>query len=153
MSNCVFNFNILGVVLFGISGRSHIYIIGPCAPWRPPTVKIWTCPQLLAYIYIIVNFQLPSSIYAGLTTRSLYNRFAFKNLPKWGFWGILGRGVKIFGGNPLRNAMTSDLHRLVKKLWRCSKYPSQQRKYRKNRNVYAVRVTFHRCAALTPLNP
>jgi len=57
--------------------------------------------QVLAYIYIIVNFQLRSSIHAGLTERSLYNRFALKNLPKWGFWGILGGGVKIFGGNPL----------------------------------------------------
>ena len=63
--------------------------------------KILTCAQILAYIYTIVNFQLRSSIHAGLTERSLYNRFAFKNLPKWGFWGILGGGAKIFGGNPL----------------------------------------------------
>ena len=70
--------------------------------------------QVLAYVYIVVNFQLRSSIHAGLTERSLYNRFALKNLPKWGFWGILGGGVKIFGGNPSRNAMTTDLRRLVK---------------------------------------
>jgi len=38
--------------------------------------------------------------------------------------GILGGGAKIFGGNPPRNAMTADLHCLVKKLWRYSKYPS-----------------------------
>ena len=31
------------------------------------------------------------------------------------FWGILGAGAKIFGGNPRRNAMTADLRRLVKK--------------------------------------
>ena len=43
-----------------------------------------TCAQVLAYIYIIVNFELRSSIHAGLTDRSLYNRFALKkNLPKW----------------------------------------------------------------------
>jgi len=37
-----------------------------------------------------------------------------KNLPKWGFWGILGEGAKIFGENPPRNAMTADVRRLVK---------------------------------------
>jgi len=121
MSNCVFNFNILALVLFGILGGSQIYIRGPCAPRRPPSVKILKRAQVLAYIYIIVNFQLRSSIHARLTERSLYNWFALKNLPKWGFWGILGGGVKIFGGNPPRNAMTADLRRLVKKLWRCSK--------------------------------
>ena len=63
-----------------------------------------------------MNFQLRSSIHAGLTERSLYNRFALKNLPKWCFGGILGEGAKIFGANPPRNAMTSDLRRLVKKM-------------------------------------
>jgi len=118
-----FNFNILALVLFGILGGSQIYIRGPCAPRRPPSVKILKCAQVLAYIYIIVNFQLRSSIDAGLTERSLSNRFALKNLPKWVFWGILGGGAKIFGGNPPRNAMTANLRRLVKKLWRYYKYP------------------------------
>jgi len=118
MSNCVFNFNILALVLFGILGGSQIYIRGPCASRRPPSVKILKCAQVIAYIYIIVNFQLRSSIDAGLTERSLRNRFALKNLPKWVFWGILWGGAKIFGGNPPRNAMTADLRRLVKKLWR-----------------------------------
>ena len=158
MSNCVFNFNILALVLSGILGWSQIYIRGPCAPRRPPSKKILTCAQVLAYIYIIVNFQLRSSIHAVLTERSLYNRFALKNLPKWGFWGIFGGGTKIFGGNPPRNAMTADLRRLVKKVWRYYKYHSlytRQRNYKKHkkRNVYAVRVIFHPCAALTPLNP
>jgi len=101
MSNCAFNFNILALVLFGILGGSQIYIRGPCATRRPPSVKIWKLAQVLAYIYIIVNFQLRSCIYAGLTERALYNRFALKILPKLGFWGILGGGVKIFGGNSL----------------------------------------------------
>jgi len=51
-----------------------------------------------------------------------------------GFLGILGGGVKIFGGNPPRNATTTDLRRLVNKLWRCSKYPNLytwQRNYKK----------------------
>ena len=101
MSNCVFNFNFLALVLFGILGGSQIYIRGPCAPRRPPSVKILKRAQVLAYIYIIVNFQLRSCIHGGLTERSLYNRFALKNLPKWGFWGILLGGAKIFGGTPL----------------------------------------------------
>ena len=82
MSNCVFNFNILALILFGILGGSQIYIKGPCALRRPPSVKMLTCAQVLAYIYIIVNFQLRSYIHAGLTERFLYNRFALKNLPK-----------------------------------------------------------------------
>ena len=118
MSNCVFNFNILALVLFGILGGSQIYITGPCAPRKLPSVKILKRAQVLAYMYIIVNFQLRSSIYAGLTERSLYKWFALKNLTKWGFWGILGGGVNIFGGNPPRNAMTADLRRLVKKNYR-----------------------------------
>ena len=75
--------------------------------------------------------------------------------------GFLGGGAKILGGNPLgmHYAMSADLRRLVKKLWRYCKYPSlytRQRNYQKTLkkwNVYAVRVTFHPCAVLTPLNP
>jgi len=98
MSNCVFNFNIQAVVLFGIIGGSQIYIRGPCAPRRPPSGKILTRAQVLAYIYIILNFQLRSSIHAGLTERSVYNRFALKNLPKWVFWG---EGLRYLVGIPL----------------------------------------------------
>jgi len=97
----VFNFNFLALVLSGILGWSQIYIRGLCAPRRPLAKKILTCAQVLVYIYITVNFQLRSSIHAGLTERSLYNRFALKNPLKWGFWGILGGGATIFGGNPL----------------------------------------------------
>ena len=132
---------------------SQIYIRGPCAPRRPPSVNILTCAQVLAYIYIIVNFQLRSSIHVGLMERSLCNRIALKNLPKWGFWVILGAGVKMFGGNPPRNAVTTDLRRLVKKLWRCSKYPSlytRQRNYKKTeclrREVYISPL----CSAYPP---
>jgi len=121
MSNRGFNFNILALVLFGILGRVPNLHQGALRSPEAPNIKIWKCAQVLAYIYIIVNFQLRSSIHAGLTERSLYNWFALKNLPKRGFWGILGGGVKIFGGNPTSNAKTADLRRLVKKLWRCSK--------------------------------
>ena len=90
MSKGVFNFNFLALLLSEILGGSQIYIRGPCAPRRPPSVKMLKRAQVLAYIYIIVNFQLRSSIHAGITERSLYNWFALKNLPKWGFGGILG---------------------------------------------------------------
>ena len=52
MSNCVFNFNILALVLFGILGGSQIYIRGPCAPRRPPSVKIFeTRTSACLYLY------------------------------------------------------------------------------------------------------
>ena len=101
MSNGVFNFNFLALLLTEILGGSQIYIRGPCAPRRPPSVKILKRAQVLAYIYITVNFQLRSSIHAGLTERSLYNWFALKKLPKWGFGGILGEGSRYLVGTPL----------------------------------------------------
>ena len=155
MSNGVFNFNILALVLCGILWGSQIYIRGPCAPRRPPIVKNLKRAQVLAYIYIIVNIQLRSSIHAGLTERSLYNWFALKNLPKWGFWGILGGGVKIFGGNPLGMQWPP----IYVVWWKNYGDPPNTlvctlgKEITKKRNVYAVRVTFHHCTALTPLNP
>jgi len=72
-----------------------------------------------------------------------------------GFWGDFGGGVKIFGGNPPRNAMTTDLRRLVKNYGDAPNtlVCTLGKGITKKRNVYAVRVTFHPCAALTPLNP
>jgi len=67
--------------------------------------------------------------------------------------GILGAGAKIFGGNPPRNAMTTDLRRLVKNYGDtvnslvCTRGKEITKKNIKNR------VIFHPCAALTPLNP
>ena len=98
MSNGVFNFNFLALLLSEILGGFQIYTRGPYAPWTPPSGEILKGAQVLAYIYKIVNFQLRSSIHAGLTERSLYNWFALKNLPKWGFGGILG---DILVGTPL----------------------------------------------------
>jgi len=100
MSNCIFNFNILALVLFGILGGSQIYIRGPCAPQRPPGVKTLKRAQVHAYVYIVVNFQLRSSIHAGLTERSLYNRFALKNLPKWFFGEFWGKSQDIWWEPP-----------------------------------------------------
>jgi len=76
---------------WGFWGEGLIYLVG--APRMPPSGKMLTCAQVLACVYIIVNFQLRSSIHAGLTERSLYNRFALKkNLPKWGFGDFWVRG-------------------------------------------------------------
>ena len=155
ISNSVFNFNILTLVVSEILGGSQMYIRGPCALRRPPSVKILTGAQVLAYIYIVVNFQLRSSIHAGLTERSLYNRFALKNLPKCFLGGILGGGVKIFGGNPLGMQWPP-----IYVVWwkNYGDAPNTLvctlgKEITKNRSVNAVSVTFHPCAALTPLNP
>ena len=156
MSNCFFfNFNILALVLFGILGGSKIYITGPCAPRKPPSVKILKRAQVLAYTYIIVNFQLRSFIHAGLTERSLYNWFALKNLPKWGFGWILGGGVKIFGGSPLGMQWPPIYVVWWKKLWRCSKYPSlytRQKNYKKTECLRREGYISPLCSAY-PLNP
>jgi len=111
MSNGVFNFNFLALLFSEILGGPK-FTLGALRSPEAPSGKILTCAQVLADIYIIVNFQLRSSIFAGLTERSLYSRFALKNLPKWGFCGR----SKIFGGNPPRNALTTALRRLVKKI-------------------------------------
>ena len=87
MSNCVFNFSFLSLVLYEIlGGGSQIYIRGP-APPKAASGKVLTCAQVLANIYTIVNFQLRSSINAGLTERSLYNRFCIEGSAKMGFLG------------------------------------------------------------------
>jgi len=53
---------------------------------------------------VIVNFQLRSSIHAGLTE----HWFCIEKSAKMGFLGDIGGGAKIFGLNPPRNAMTAD---------------------------------------------
>ena len=62
------------------------------------------------------------------------------------FKGFRGRGWDIWW-EPPRNAMTADLRRLVKKLWRCSKYPSlymRPSNYKKKLN---------KCVSKTDTNP
>jgi len=63
---------------------------GPCALRRLPSGKMLTYAQVLANIYITVNFQLHSSINGGLTERSLYNRFCIERSPKMGVLGDFG---------------------------------------------------------------
>jgi len=73
---------------------SQIYIRGLCAPRRPPSGKFLTYAQVLADVYITVNFQLPSSINAGLKERSALSiiGFALKGPPKCFLGDFGGRG-------------------------------------------------------------
>jgi len=66
---------------------SKLYIKGPCAPRMLPSGKTLTHPQLLAYTYITVKFQLHSSINEQLMECSPYNKFCIERSPKMGFWG------------------------------------------------------------------
>ena len=49
-----------------------MYIRGPCALWMPPSGKILTYAQVMAYAYITVKFQLHSYFNVRLTESSLY---------------------------------------------------------------------------------
>ena len=89
----MFNFSFLSLVLYEILGGHKFTLGGPAPPGGFLEV-------VLALFYIIVNFQLRSSINARLTARSLYNRFCIERSPKIGFWRILGQ-MLIFGENPL----------------------------------------------------
>jgi len=120
--------------------------------------KSTTLLFLLAYMYIIVNFQLRSSIHAGLMERSLYNRFCIEKSAKIGFLGDFWGVAKIIGGNLPLGMQWPPIYVVWWKNYRdalntlvCTVY-TRQRNYKK-RNVYAVMVTFHPCAVLTPLNP
>ena len=59
-------------------------------PPKAPSGKILSYAQVLANIYIIANFQLRSSINAGLTERSLQDRVCIERLAKLGFLGDFG---------------------------------------------------------------
>ena len=98
MSNGVFNFKFLALLLSEILGGPKFTLGGPSLPGGPRSGKILKCTQVLADIYIIVNFQLHSSIHAGLTERSLYNRFCIEKSAKMGFWG---EGLRYLVGTPL----------------------------------------------------
>ena len=106
MSNGVFNFNFLALLLSEILGGPKFTLGVPTPPGRPLSRRNFcTQSEYFTISNCVFNFNIlalvVSEILGGLTERALYNRFALKNLPKWGFWGILGGGVKIFGGNPL----------------------------------------------------
>jgi len=53
MSNGVFNFNFLALLLSEILGVSQIYTRGPYAPWTPPSGEIFV-PEASTSQYLIV---------------------------------------------------------------------------------------------------
>jgi len=99
--NCAFNFNFLAVVVSGILGGVPNLHYGALRPPYAPSGKMLTHPSSCLYHYNC-KVSACSSINARLTESSLYNRFALKGPPKWGFGVILGVGVKIFGGKYIR---------------------------------------------------
>jgi len=84
ISNGIFKFNVLAVVVSEISGGPEFTL----RPHTPPSGKILTHPKYLPIpIYITVKVQRRSSINVRLTEGSLYNPFHIVRSPKMGFWG------------------------------------------------------------------
>ena len=108
MSNGIFNFNFLALVLSEILGGFTFTLGCPAPPVGPLAKNL----DMRTSTCIIVNFQLRRSINAVLTERSLNNRFCIEKSAKM---GICGEGLRYLVGTPHRNAMTADLRRLVKK--------------------------------------
>jgi len=73
-SNCVFNFRFLAPVVSEIIWGGPKFALRGLASPEPPSGKTLTYPQVLAYTYITVKFQLRSSINVRLTESSVYNR-------------------------------------------------------------------------------
>ena len=189
MSNSLFNFNFLALLLSEILG-GHKFTLGGLRPLNAPSGEMFLLKASISQcliVFLISTFQLQyfsgyqavPNLHQGAlrspeapqrknfetrTSTCLYlsnckfsasqldsrgtngalslHLVCIKNLPKWGFCGDFGGGVKIFGRNPFRNAITADLRRLVKKLWRCSKYPSlytRQRNYKKKQKKECLR--------------
>ena len=116
--NDIFNFNFLALVVSEVLGDPKFTLGGPTPPQKPRSGKILTYAQVLAYIYIVASFELRSSINEGIMERSLHNRFWIERSAKMEFWGGFFWGGEDIWREPSRNAMTADLRRLVKKLWR-----------------------------------
>ena len=53
MSNDVFNFNFIALLLSEILGGSQIYTRGTCAPWTPPSGEIFVVKESTSQ-YLIV---------------------------------------------------------------------------------------------------
>ena len=98
MSNDIFNFNFLALVLSEILGGPKFTLGGLRFPEDPKWKNFEMPTSTCLYLNIIVDFQLRSSINAGLTERSLYNRFCIEWSPKMGFWGFWRKGLKYLVG-------------------------------------------------------
>ena len=59
MSNGVFNFNFLALLLSEILGGSQIYTRGPYAPWTPPSGEIFcTQSEYFTISNCVFNFNI-----------------------------------------------------------------------------------------------
>jgi len=61
MSNSVFNFNFLALLLSEILGDSQIYTRGPDAPWTPPSGEIFVPKASILQcliVFLISTFYL-----------------------------------------------------------------------------------------------
>ena len=59
MSNGVFNFNFLALLLSEILGGSQIYTMGPYAPWTPPSGEIFfTQSKYFTISNCVFNFNI-----------------------------------------------------------------------------------------------
>jgi len=99
-----FKFQLSSSSSFRDNRGSQIYSRGPCTPWTPPSGKMLTdpSPEVLAYIYITVKFQIRSSINMRLAESSVYNRLCIERSPKMGFWGDFGVGWRYLVGKYIR---------------------------------------------------
>ena len=58
MSNGVFNFNFLALLLTEILGGSQIYTRGPYAPWTPPSGFFFTKSEYFTISNCVFNFNI-----------------------------------------------------------------------------------------------
>ena len=58
MSNGVFNFNFVALLLSEILGGSQIYTRGPYAPWTPPSGEIFTQSEYFTISNCVFNFNI-----------------------------------------------------------------------------------------------
>ena len=76
MSNGVFNFNFLALLLSEILGGSQIYTRGPYAPWTPPSGEIFfTQSEYFTMSNCVFNFNiLPLVLFGILGGSQIYIR-------------------------------------------------------------------------------
>ena len=130
-------------------------------------------PQVLAYTYITVKFQLHSSINVRLTESSVYNRLYIERSPKWGFGVFWGERAKIFGGKvhpsselrifrhlwsrsdaPYSSILYGYSHLPQKKLWASLGVPSSpNRSRRKTGTPFDLRLPHGKIVIILRCNP
>ena len=67
MSNGVFNFNFLALLLFEILGGSQIYTRDPYAPWTPPSGEFFfTLSEYFTMSNCVFNFNILALVLFGI---------------------------------------------------------------------------------------